>query len=168
MRWSPTLSQTYQVERFSTFSTANESAATHVKLQEMPKLRQLAVQIFVHRVKSLLQLLLGLRAHWVVRRVVVDVGKEDGLRERGLDVLPRAAIAVTTCANLEEERLCVGQVERNTRYALCSRTSSSPDLALYRRYLPSPGQRLVQTALENTQHTKCEAIVSEGVQTGGE
>lgn len=27
---------------------------------------------------------------------------------------------------------------------------------------------LVQTALENMQHTKCEAIVSEGVQTGDE
>jgi len=46
---------------------------THVKLQEMPKLRQFAVQILVHSVKPLLQLLLGQLADAVMGRVVVDV-----------------------------------------------------------------------------------------------
>ena len=57
-----------------------------MKLQKMPKLRQLAVQILIHRVKSLLQFFLRLVANRVVRGVVVDVREKNGLRERGLDV----------------------------------------------------------------------------------
>ena len=53
----------------------------------MPKLRQFAVQILVHRVKSLLQLLLCQLANGIVGGVVVDIGEEDGLREGRLDVL---------------------------------------------------------------------------------
>lgn len=73
-----------------------------MKLQKMPKLRQLAVQILIHRVKSLLQFFLRLVANRVVRGVVVDVGEKDSLRECGLDVLARAAIAVAACTNLSE------------------------------------------------------------------
>ena len=39
----------------------------------------------------------------VVRRVLVEVGQEDGLRVRGLDVLARAAVAVPACADLVVE-----------------------------------------------------------------
>ena len=73
-----------------------------MELQKMPKLRQLAVQILIHRVKSLLQFFLRLVANRVVRGVVVDVGEKDSLRECGLDVLARAAIAVAACTNLSE------------------------------------------------------------------
>lgn len=73
-----------------------------MKLQKMSKLRQLAVQILIHRVKSLLQFFLRLVANRVVRGVVVDVGEKDSLRECGLDVLARAAIAVAACTNLSE------------------------------------------------------------------
>lgn len=39
----------------------------------------------------------------VVGRVLVQVGHEDGLRVRGLDVLARAAVAVAAGADLEVE-----------------------------------------------------------------
>ena len=47
-----------------------------------------------------------LRVHLVlgvVRRVLVQVGQEDRLRVRGLDVLSRAAVAVTAGADLVVE-----------------------------------------------------------------
>ena len=53
----------------------------------MPKLCQLAVQVFVHRVETFLKLLGGQSADRIVSRVVVNVGKQDGLREGGFDVL---------------------------------------------------------------------------------
>ena len=53
----------------------------------MPKLSELTVEVLIHCVKPLLQLLLSLGAYWVVGRVVVNVGEQNRLRERGLDVL---------------------------------------------------------------------------------
>lgn len=47
-----------------------------------------------------------LRVHLVlgiVRRVLVKVGQQDGLRVRRLDVFPRAAVAVAAGANLVVE-----------------------------------------------------------------
>ena len=58
-----------------------------MKLQKVPKFRQLAIEIFVHSIEALLKLFLRLVAHGVVCGVVVYVGEEDGLREGGLDVL---------------------------------------------------------------------------------
>lgn len=54
-----------------------------MKLQEMPKLCQFAIQILVHGVKALLKLLLGQLADTVVGRVMVDIWQEDGLRKGG-------------------------------------------------------------------------------------
>lgn len=45
-----------------------------------------------------------------VRRVAVHVLQDDRLRERGLDVLPRAAVAVPARANLEVEPAQTGQL----------------------------------------------------------
>ena len=67
----------------------------------MSKLCKLAVEVFIHSVKALLQLLLGLGADRVVGGVVVDIGKEDSLRESRLDMFSGAAIAMTACSNLE-------------------------------------------------------------------
>ena len=50
-----------------------------MKLQQMPKLSELTVEVLIHCVKPLLQLLLSLGAYWVVGRVVVNVGKTDVL-----------------------------------------------------------------------------------------
>lgn len=66
----------------------------------MTELRQLAVEIFVYRIESLLQLLFRKLAHGVVGWVVVDVREKYGLREGRLDVLPRAAVTVPACTNL--------------------------------------------------------------------
>ena len=90
----------------------------------MPKLREFAIEIFVYGIKALLQLLLRQLAHGVVRRVVVDVREEDGLRERGLDVLARAAVAVAACANLRESLSVRCAACQSAGYSLCSRTSS--------------------------------------------
>ena len=76
-----------------------------MKLQEMTELRQFAVKVFVYCVKALLQLLLRQLAHWVVRGVVVDVGKQNRLRKRRFDVFSRAPVAVAASANLWGESL---------------------------------------------------------------
>ena len=57
-----------------------------MELQKMPKLRQLAIQILIDRVKSLLQLLLRLVANRVMRGVMVHVREENSLRKRWFDV----------------------------------------------------------------------------------
>lgn len=71
-----------------------------MQFQEMAKFGQLAVQILVHRIEPLLQLLLRKFAHGVVLRVVVHVWKEDSLGEGRADVLARAAVTVSAGANL--------------------------------------------------------------------
>jgi len=40
---------------------------------------------------------------WVVGRVLVEVGEEDRLTVGGLDMLARAAVTVSACANLVVE-----------------------------------------------------------------
>jgi hypothetical protein len=73
----------------------------HMKLQQVAKLRQLAVQVLVHGVEALLELRLGELADGVVRRVVVHVREQDGLRERRLDVLSGTPVSVSACTNLK-------------------------------------------------------------------
>ena len=58
-----------------------------MKFKKMPKLGQLAVQVFVDRIKALLKFLRGQTADGIVGRVMIHVGEQNGLRERGLDVL---------------------------------------------------------------------------------
>ena len=72
-----------------------------MKLQQMPKLSELTVEVLIHCVKPLLQLLLSLGAYWVVGRVVVNVGKKNSLGKCRLDVLARASVAVATCTDLQ-------------------------------------------------------------------
>ena len=60
---------------------------THMKLQKVTKLRKLAVEVLVHSVKALLQLLLGQLADGIMCGVVVYIRQKDCLRESGLDVL---------------------------------------------------------------------------------
>jgi len=59
---------------------------THVKLKEVSKFRQLAVQVLINRIKAFLKFLRGQTADRIVCRVMINVGKEDGLRECGFDV----------------------------------------------------------------------------------
>lgn len=73
-----------------------------MKLKQVPKFCQLTIKILVHRVKTLLQLLLRLVTNWVVRGIVIDVRKEDSLRERWLDMFARTAVTVAACTNLHE------------------------------------------------------------------
>ena len=44
-----------------------------MELQQMPKLREFAIEIFVYGIKALLQLLLGELTHGVMCWVVVDI-----------------------------------------------------------------------------------------------
>ena len=48
---------------------------THVKLEEVPKLRQFAIQVLVNRVKTLLKFFWGQTADRIMSRVMVNVGK---------------------------------------------------------------------------------------------
>jgi hypothetical protein len=59
----------------------------NVQLQKMSKLCKFAIEIFVNGVKPLLQFLFRQFANGVVGGVVVNVGEQDCLRERWLDVL---------------------------------------------------------------------------------
>ena len=66
-------------------------------------LAHLAPKVLVEGVEVVLQLA---RVHLVLRvvgRVLVEVGQEDGLRVRGLDVLAAAAVAVAAGADLVVE-----------------------------------------------------------------
>ena len=71
-----------------------------MQLKQMAELRKFAVQVFIHCVKALLEFLLVQLAYWVMGRVVVHIGEQDGLGEGGPDMLARAAIAVSARANL--------------------------------------------------------------------
>jgi hypothetical protein len=74
------------------------------QLLDQPVLAQLAPDVLVKSVKVHLHLL---RVHLVlrvVRRVLVQVGQQDRLRVRRLDVLARAAVAVAAGADLVVER----------------------------------------------------------------
>jgi hypothetical protein len=78
------------------------SKMTHMQLEQVAELGQLAIQVLVHGVKALLKLLRRELADGVVRRVVVHVREEDRLREGRLDVFTRATVAMSACANLNE------------------------------------------------------------------
>lgn len=76
----------------------------HDQLLNKPVLAQLAPNILVEGVKVHLHLL---RVHLVlrvVRRVLVQVGQQDRLRVRWLDVLARAAVSVAAGADFVVER----------------------------------------------------------------
>ena len=54
----------------------------------MTKFCQFAVQVFINRIESFLELFIREFTHGIVGRVVVDVRKEDGLGEGRLNMLP--------------------------------------------------------------------------------
>lgn len=58
-----------------------------MQLQQMPELRQLAIEIFIHGIKSLLQFPFCQLADGVVSWVVIHVWKKDGLGKWRFDVL---------------------------------------------------------------------------------
>lgn len=64
------------------------------ELLQLAVLAQLAPNVLVKGVKVVLQLRRVHPVLGVVRRVLVQVGHEDGLAVRGLDVFSRAAVAV--------------------------------------------------------------------------
>ena len=70
---------------------------------ELAVLAQLAPNVLVKGVKVVLQLRGVHPVLGVVGRVLVQVGHEDGLAVRGLDVLARAAVAVAAGADFEVE-----------------------------------------------------------------
>jgi len=74
-----------------------------MKLEEVSKLRQLAVQVLVDRVKALLKFLRGQTADGVVGRVMVHVREKDGLRECGLDMLSRTPVTVPARSDLQRQ-----------------------------------------------------------------
>jgi len=51
------------------------NVVAHMQLQQVPKLGELTVQIFIHGIETLLELLLCELADGVVRGVVVDIGE---------------------------------------------------------------------------------------------
>jgi len=59
----------------------------NMKLKEMTKLCQFAVEIFVNRVKAFLEFFFCELAHRVMSRVMIYIGKEDCLGERWSYVL---------------------------------------------------------------------------------
>ena len=59
---------------------------THVKLEKVSKFRQLAVQVLINGIKTLLKFLGSQTADWIVGRVVIYVREENGLREGWFDV----------------------------------------------------------------------------------
>lgn len=67
-----------------------------MKFHEVTKFGQLAVEIFIHRIKTLLELTFVELASRIVCRIVINVGKEYSLRERWLDVFSRATISMAT------------------------------------------------------------------------
>jgi len=72
-------------------------------LLDLAKLAHLTPEVLVEGIKVILQLT---RIHLVlgiVRRVLIEVGEEDGLRVRGLDVFARTAVAVAAGADLVVE-----------------------------------------------------------------
>lgn len=68
----------------------------------MAEFCELTIEVLVDRVKSFLELLLVKLADGVMRRVVVNVGQQNRLRERRLDVLARATVAVSAGTNLSK------------------------------------------------------------------
>jgi hypothetical protein len=107
-----------------------------MKLQKVSELGKLAVKVFVDCIEAFLEFLLCELADGVVRGVVVNIGKQNSLREWWLDVLSRAAIAMTAGTNLSE-RMSVGNKEDEVVICvLCSRKSSLLDPAPYRRCWP--------------------------------
>jgi hypothetical protein len=77
---------------------------TNNYLLNLTKLAHLAPKVLVERIKVILQLT---RVHLVLRvigGILVHVWKEDCLRVGWLDVFPRAAIAMSACADLVVER----------------------------------------------------------------
>jgi len=76
---------------------------THDDLLNLAKLAHLAPKVLVEGVEVILQLGGVHLALGVVGRVLVQVRQQDGLRVRGLDVLARAAVAVSAGADFVVE-----------------------------------------------------------------
>ncbi len=76
---------------------------THDHLLHLPVLAHLAPEILVEGVEVVLQLARVHLVLGVVRRVLVQVRQQDGLRVRGFDVLARAAVAVPAGADFVVE-----------------------------------------------------------------
>lgn len=72
-------------------------------LLRLAVLAHFAPKVLVEGVKVVLQLARVHFVFWVVGRVLVQVGQEDGLRVRGFDVLAAAAVAVPAGANFVVE-----------------------------------------------------------------
>lgn len=72
----------------------------HDDLFRLPIFTHLAPEVFVEGIKVILQLRGVHLIFGVIGGVLVEVGEENGLRVRGLDVFSGAAIAVATGANL--------------------------------------------------------------------
>ncbi len=73
-------------------------------LLNLAKLAHLAPEVLVEGVEVVLKLAGVHLDLGVVRWVLVQVGQQDGLRVRWLDVLARAAVAVSTRADLVVKR----------------------------------------------------------------
>jgi len=75
----------------------------HDDLLNLTKLAHLTPKVFVECVKVVLQLARVQLVLRVVGWVLVEVRQKDGLRVGGLDVFPRATVAVAARANLVVE-----------------------------------------------------------------
>lgn len=72
----------------------------HDNLFRLSIFAHLAPEVFVEGIKVILQLRGVHLIFGVIGGVLVEVGEENGLRVRGLDVFSRAAITVATGSNL--------------------------------------------------------------------
>lgn len=71
----------------------------HDNLLQFAILAHLAPKVLVECIKVILQLHRIHLVLWVVRWILVEVGQEDGLGVGRLDVLSRAAVAMSTRAD---------------------------------------------------------------------
>ena len=76
---------------------------TNNHLLNLPKLAHLAPKVLIKRIKVILQLTCIHLILRIIGRVLVEVGQENGLGVRGLDVFSRAAVAVATGADFVVE-----------------------------------------------------------------
>jgi len=76
---------------------------TNNHLLQLAILAHLAPKVLVKRIEIVLHLLCIHLVLGVVRRVLVEVGEEDGLRVGWLDVFARAAVAVAAGADFVVE-----------------------------------------------------------------
>lgn len=77
---------------------------TNIHFLYFPVLCQLDKNVFPEQIEVLLQLLFGHAGYAIMRRILVEIRQQNRLRKVWLDMLPRTALSVATCADFEIKR----------------------------------------------------------------